>query len=179
MGTQFNVKLAAAGVAAADLQQDIEDSLTHVEHMMSTYLPDSEISTFNISSTTDWHTVSAEFCFSVEEALALSTFTDGSFDITVGPLVNLWGFGPGDMIHEPPTDEMISAAMDSVGYEHLQVDCARPALKKDISDLLKALPSIASLTGSKMRDFKTILLRSAANFVSAGITPRARSGRSE
>ncbi len=135
MGTQFNVKLAAVDVTSADLQQDIEDSLAHVEHMMSTYLPDSEISTFNISSTTDWHTVSGEFCFSVEEALALSTLTDGSFDITVGPLVNLWGFGPGDMIHEPPTDEKISAVMDSVGYEHLQADCARPALKKDISDL--------------------------------------------
>jgi len=135
MGTQFNVKLAAVDIAAADLQQDIEDSLAHVEHMMSTYLPDSEISTFNISGTTDWHTVSGEFCFSVEEALALSALTDGSFDITVGPLVNLWGFGPGDMIQEPPADEKISEVMESVGYEHLQADCAQPALRKDIADL--------------------------------------------
>ena len=135
MGTQFNVKLADVDVTAADLQQDIEDSLARVEQMMSTFLPDSEISTFNVSSTTDWNTISHEFCSSVEEALVLSTLTDGSFDITVGPLVNLWGFGPGDMIHEPPADEEISSVMDSVGYEHLQADCARPALKKDISDL--------------------------------------------
>jgi len=135
MGTQFNVKLTAADIDVTLLQQEIEASLAHVEHMMSTYMTDSEISRFNASTKTSWHEVSHEFCFSVEEALVLSTLTDGSFDITVGPLVNLWGFGPGDMIHEPPTDEKIAAVMNSVGYEHLQADCAQPALRKDIANL--------------------------------------------
>jgi thiamine biosynthesis lipoprotein len=135
MGTQFNVKLAADDVDVATLQQKIEGSLAHVELMMSTYMPDSEISRFNASPTTDWHTVSEEFCVSVMHAQALSLLTDGSFDITVGPLVNLWGFGPGDIIDEPPADELISATMNLVGYEHLQADCARPALRKDIAEL--------------------------------------------
>lgn len=135
MGTQFNVKLAANDVDAATLQQNIEGSLAHVELMMSTYMPDSEISRFNASSTTDWHTVSEEFCVSVMHAQALSLLTDGSFDITVGPLVNLWGFGPGDIIDEPPADELISATMNLVGHKHLQADCAQPALKKDIAEL--------------------------------------------
>jgi len=135
MGTQFNVKLTAADIDVTFLQQEIEVSLAHVEHMMSTYMMDSEISRFNASTKTSWHEVSHEFCFSIEEALVLSTLTDGSFDITVGPLVNLWGFGPGDMIHEPPTDEKIAAVMNSVGYEHLQADCAQPALRKDIANL--------------------------------------------
>ncbi|NOR67586.1 MAG: FAD:protein FMN transferase ApbE [Woeseiaceae bacterium] len=135
MGTQFNVKLTAADIDVTLLQQEIEASLAHVEHMMSTYMVDSEISRFNASTKTSWHKVSHEFCFSVEEALVLSTLTDGSFDITVGPLVNLWGFGPGDMIHEPPADEKIAAVMNYVGYEHLQADCAQPALRKDIANL--------------------------------------------
>jgi len=135
MGTQFSVKLTAADVDTVSLQQEIEGSLARVEKMMSTYMPDSEISRFNQSSTTDWHQVSAEFCVGVEQALALSILTDGSFDITVGPLVNLWGFGPGNIIDEPPADDEISAAMESVGYEHLQADCARPALRKDIAEL--------------------------------------------
>ncbi len=97
MGTQFNVKLTAADIDVTLLQQEIETSLAQVEHMMSTYMVDSEISRFNASTKTSWHEVSHEFCFSIEEALVLSTLTDGSFDITVGPLVNLWGFGPGDM----------------------------------------------------------------------------------
>ena len=135
MGTQFNVKLTAADIDVTLLQQEVEASLAHVEHMMYTYMTDSEISRFNASTKTSRHEVSHEFCFSVEEALVLSTLTDGSFDITVGPLVNLWGFGPGDMIHEPPADEKIAAVMNSVGYEHLQADCAQPALRKDIANL--------------------------------------------
>ncbi|MDH3428456.1 MAG: FAD:protein FMN transferase [Gammaproteobacteria bacterium] len=136
MGTQFSVKLATADVDAGRLQQEIEASLAEVEHMMSTYLPDSEISRFNASTTTEWYPVSGEFCGSVEDALMLSALTDGSFDITVGPLVNLWGFGPGEMVAEPPSDENIAAMLNSVGYEHLHADCSRPALRKDIAQLV-------------------------------------------
>ena len=137
MGTQFSVKLAAGDAVndAVHLEKAIKGSLAHVEQMMSTFLPDAEITQFNNSASTSWHEVSEEFCFSVEEALAISTLTDGSFDITVGPLVNLWGFGPGDIIDEPPADENISTMLESVGYEHLQADCAQPALRKDIAEL--------------------------------------------
>jgi thiamine biosynthesis lipoprotein len=137
MGTQFSVKLAA-GDAVNDaiwLEKDIKAALADVEQMMSTYLPGSEISRFNGSTSTDWQEVSEEFCSSVEDALAISTLTGGSFDITVGPLVNLWGFGPGDIIDEPPTGENISTMLESVGYEYLQADCEQPALKKDIVEL--------------------------------------------
>ncbi|MDH3336347.1 MAG: FAD:protein FMN transferase [Gammaproteobacteria bacterium] len=136
MGTQFSVKLAGVDVDAASLQQDIEASFEDVETMMSTYRPDSEISRFNSNATTAWQDVSAEFCKSVAAALALSAETGGLFDITVGPLVNLWGFGPGDIVDEPPADERIAAMLESVGYEHLQADCARPALRKDIVELV-------------------------------------------
>jgi thiamine biosynthesis lipoprotein len=137
MGTQFSVKLAA-GDAVNDaiwLEKDIKAALADVEQMMSTYLPGSEISRFNGSTSTDWQEVSEEFCSSVEDALAISTLTGGSFDITVGPLVNLWGFGPGDIIDEPPAGENISTMLESVGYEYLQADCEQPALKKDIVEL--------------------------------------------
>lgn len=137
MGTQFSVKLAAGDAVngAIRLEKAIKAALADVEQMMSTFIPGSEISRFNNSVTTDWYKVTEEFCLSVEEALAISTLTDGSFDITVGPLVNLWGFGPGDIIDEPPAEENISMMLKSVGYRHLQADCAQPALKKDIAEL--------------------------------------------
>jgi len=137
MGTQFSVKLAAGDAVndAVQLEKDIKASLAHVEQMMSTYLPGSEISQFNGNTSTDWQGVSEEFCLSVEEALAISALTGGSFDITVGPLVNLWGFGPGDVIDEPPADESISMMLESTGYKHLQTDCSQPALKKNIAEL--------------------------------------------
>lgn len=130
MGTQFSVKLTTDNVDTAALTEALEASLAEVNHMMSTYQPDTEISRFNSSETTEWQEVSQEFCLSVEEALALSAFTNGSFDITVGPLVNLWGFGPDGIVLEPPRDEDIVAMQDAVGYEHLQVNCDTPAVRK-------------------------------------------------
>jgi len=136
MGTQFTVKLAGYDANIEGLQQEIEASLDAVNLMMSTYKADSEISRFNSNATTEWQPVSAEFCASVKSALALSALTNGAFDITVGPLVNLWGFGPGDTIDEPPADADIAALLLLIGYEHLQADCSRPALRKDIVELV-------------------------------------------
>ena len=136
MGTQYNVKLRHQELDQSLLQQEIDGSLELVEQMMSTFRPGSEISRFNQSTTTDWHGVSTAFCESVEQALVLSSLTEGAFDITVGPLVNLWGFGPDDMIEEPPTDAEISALLDVIGYEHLHADCSLPALRKDIAELM-------------------------------------------
>ncbi len=90
----------------------------------------------------DWQDVSLEFCTKVEESLAISKKTGGAFDITVGPLVNLWGFGPGEMIDQPPSDDAISSLMATTGYENLHADCARPAVKKDIPGLMLDMSAI-------------------------------------
>lgn len=135
MGTQFSVKLVTASSDAATLEQRIQASLDSVDKMMSTYKADSEISAFNASRSTDWFAVSKEFCTSVDEALLLSEITDGAFDITVAPLVNLWGFGPGAMVDTPPADDEIQALLARVGYRHLAADCAQPALRKDLPGL--------------------------------------------
>jgi len=136
MGTQYNVTLVNSEVDAEAVQQEIVASLDAVNRMMSTYATDSEISRFSRNQSTDWQQVSADFCASVEDALALSEFTDGAFDITVGPLVNLWGFGPSESIDKPPADADIKKMLNAVGYEHLQADCTKPALKKNIVDLV-------------------------------------------
>jgi thiamine biosynthesis lipoprotein len=137
MGTEFSVKLPAMtdGVDASLLQQEIIDSLEQTELQMSTYRVDSEISRFNVSESDDWQIVSMELCLAVAESLSISERTSGAFDITVGPLVNLWGFGPDGSIVRPPGDADITAARSRVGYIHLQADCSMPALRKDITRL--------------------------------------------
>lgn len=63
-------------------------------------------------------------------ALDVSLMTQGAFDITVGPLVNLWGFGPTNMTNELPSNEEITAAQTNVGYEKLETDCDYASLRK-------------------------------------------------
>ena len=132
MGTTFNVTLVAPPVDTDldALQARIYEVLEHVEDIASTYRSESELSRFNADPSTDWIKVTPEFCHMVVAALDVSFLTKGAFDITVGPLVNLWGFGPTDMTNELPTNGEIVAAQAMVGYEKLETDCDYGSLRK-------------------------------------------------
>ena len=138
MGTQYSLKLVTEKALEDEAAIDdmLSTSLGELEQLLSTYIADSEISLFNQIQSTEWVPTSALFCDGVEKSLLLSKLTDGAFDITVGPLVNLWGFGPGDSIAEPPSDSEVSALLGKVGYRHLEADCARPALRKSLPELV-------------------------------------------
>ena len=137
MGTQFSVKFPQ-GLGDHDalrLQKQIKAALADSESQMSTFQPDSVISLFNSSTSTEWYEVIDAFCSKVQQSLELSELTNGAFDITVGPLVKLWGFGPGDIISEPPPEAAIATLLNAIGYGQLQADCAKPAIRKSIPQL--------------------------------------------
>ncbi len=136
MGTTYSIKVVNLGEAdEEELRSDVVYVLTASEQLLSTYIDDSELSRFNSARDTGWVTVSRELCTVVELALGLSEMTAGAFDVTVGPVVNLWGFGPGETVAEPPDDASVAAALESVGYGHLSADCDRPALRKAMPEL--------------------------------------------
>lgn len=145
MGTTYSVKLAAADtdLDREQLRIDIAAQLELLEKSMSTWMPDSELSLFNAAQTTDWFRVSLLLCAAVSDAQSISRLTGGAFDITVGPLVNLWGFGPDGMRKEPPGENQIEMLMKSVGYRRLHADCDRPALRKDLPELYVDLSAFA------------------------------------
>jgi len=137
MGTTFNITLVDPAEDFADkaLQSRISESLEHVDNLASTWKPDSQLSRLNAERTTEWVAVSNELCVALESALEIGRLSEGAFDITVGPLVNLWGFGPDGMVMSPPTDEALASAMESVGYELLDTRCEQPAVRKAHADL--------------------------------------------
>ncbi len=146
MGTTFSIKLVAP---EKDLNKDslaarVTDILARINGRMSTWQPDSELSLFNASASTNWVDTSPEFCAVIEAALAVSQRTEGAFDVTVGPLVNLWGFGPGESVtRDSPSDEAILAAGERVGYRKLQADCDIPAVRKTRPDVYVDLSAYA------------------------------------
>jgi thiamine biosynthesis lipoprotein len=145
MGTTWSVLLGKApdGVDPASLQPLLQQQLDRINRLMSTYDPDSEISRFNDSTATDWYAVSPETARVVALAEEISRLSDGAFDITVGPLVDLWGFGPRPRKETLPTDSEIEAVRTRVGYGHLQVRQLPAALRKDIPGLRIDLSAIA------------------------------------
>ena len=145
MGTTFSVKLLApaSDIDQKKLQMNIEDLLFNIENRMSTYRADSELARFNAANTTEWLSVSTELCEAIENAGSISRMTGGAFDVTVGPLVNLWGFGPGDPIAEPPDDQKVAEALLRVGYGHLHTKCSIPSLRKDLPNVYVDLSAYA------------------------------------
>lgn len=142
MGTYYAVTYAGAARCVGELSEVLEDELDAVNAQMSTYLPDSELSRFNASNALDWVDVSIELAETIAVALELSKQSQGAFDVTVGPLVNAWGFGPQERT-EPPSAEEVASALARVGYDKLMVDVELSALRKRQVDLYVDLSAIA------------------------------------
>lgn len=134
MGTTYSIKLVdpPGELDRDELGNSIRHRLEDIEQRFSTYRPSSELSRVNAALTTEWIPVSNELCSVIESAIELSRVTYGAFDITVGPLVLLWGFGPDSDRVSPPVDELIIEARGSVGFDKLDTDCSMPAVRKSL-----------------------------------------------
>ena len=128
MGTQYHVSVVEAEGIALDtagqqaLAEGIKNTLVDVDRKMSTYKPDSELSRFNQAAAGERYPVSEDTAFVVSEALEIAALSDGAFDPTVGPLVNLWGFGPDLKPDQVPAEAELALAFERVGYRAVQVD---------------------------------------------------------
>ncbi len=144
MGTQFSVKLVASPEPdAAHLQLLLRAELAAINSLMSTWDPDSELSRFNASRSLDWFGVSPRMLAVLEASKEVSDKSSGAFDVTVGPLVNLWGFGPEQHQFEVPADADLSAAGKRIGYQRLELRQSPPAMRKQVADLYVDLSAVA------------------------------------
>ena len=131
MGTTWSVRLLPPpGVSAPALQDGIQAELDAVDGQMSTYKPDSDLSRFNRAPAGSWQRLPPEFFTVLQHALQVARDSDGAYDPTVGPLVNLWGFGPDQRPRQPPSAADIAAAKARVGWWKLQLDPARRSARQ-------------------------------------------------
>lgn len=144
-GTTFHIKASTlpANLTIVQLQTQINTLLSKIDAQMSTYKKDSELSLFNQNFSTDWQAVSPELFTVIKEAQKISEFSNGAFDITVGGLVNLWGFGPDPMKFTAPADALIKEKLGKIGYHHLSLQKQPLAIKKAVPDLYVDLSAIA------------------------------------
>jgi len=146
MGTSYSIKFVGLPQALAleQLSQDIATLLNRLDReQMSTYAPDSELSRINASAVGEQIALSPEMAHVIGLALDVSTLTQGAFDVTVGPLVNRWGFGPEDRRADRiPAQEEIDALRARVGSHHIALDTQRNTLQKS-ADIYVDLSGIA------------------------------------
>lgn len=124
MGTTYHVTyIAQPGMPDhQQVQAQIDQVLKEVNQVASTYISDSELSLFNQSRSTEPRQASQMLQLLFGEGIRLAQLTDGYLDITVGPLVNLWGFGPTHRPDKVPDDAAIAQAKAQSGVQYLHIE---------------------------------------------------------
>jgi thiamine biosynthesis lipoprotein len=163
MGTSYNITVVDPpdNIDKYELQIDVDKLLIGINKEMSTYIADSEISIFNNSSVNTWQKISPDFFNVLELSQSISLLTNGRFDITVGPLVDLWGFGAGSNDDQKiPDQQLLDTILSNVGWTNLILDKENTSIKKlksiriDLSAVAKGygVDKIAELLSSKKID---------------------------
>jgi thiamine biosynthesis lipoprotein len=144
MGSAWTVRIAGKLPAPVPvLQAGVQARFDAVNQALSTWQADSGLSRFNDDDSGEWVDIDPELAVVMAYALSLAESSDGAYDLTVGPLVNLWGFGPDPARDSAPAAAAIEAARARVGWRKLEVDVARnrarkaPGVRVDLSSLGK------------------------------------------
>ena len=144
MGTTYSVKyLDNSTKDIEEVKADITRILKTVNAQMSTYIPSSELSKFNSVRDTSWYQISYDLAFVINKSLEICKLSGGALDITVGPIVNLWGFGPDNKPTAIPSDSAINEALKSVGWHNIKVSLDPPRVKKKLPEIYCDLSSTA------------------------------------
>jgi thiamine biosynthesis lipoprotein len=171
MGTSYHVTIVADQPAPADLAEQIDQVLSVVDQSMSTYKAQSELSQFNRLPISEQVQASDQLWAVLQTSEKVWRESSGAFDPTVGPVVDLWGFGPVATEDKIPEDQAIAAALTNSGFEYLLLNSSDQAISKQkaialdlsavakgyavdqVADLLEmlALPDYLVEVGGEMR----------------------------
>lgn len=144
-GTTYLVKVRRPSdpeITEASLRDRLHHALRSVDLQMSTYKKTSELSRFNASPRTEAIPVSLGLFRVLEASLEVSRLSGGAFDVTIGPIVNAWGFGPRN-VPKPPSADLLQKARSRVGWRHLHLDPGTRTIRKAIPNLYIDLSAIA------------------------------------
>ena len=130
MGTTYSIKIIDNSLDTSKIKLDINNILYSINMDMSTYIDSSSISKFNNSDIGKSYKISKDFYKVVVSSQYFSNLTNGAFDITVNPLVKLWGFSKNSILEKIPTQNEINKVLKSVGMDNLIIEEGRSINKK-------------------------------------------------
>lgn len=120
MGTNYRITVVVDSALDEDLlHKDALSAMENVNQSMSTYIETSEINAINRLVANKKMNVSKPLMEVLQYAQQVSQLSDGAFDITLGPLINLWGFGEDGRINKQPSGQAVEAVAPTIGYKNL------------------------------------------------------------
>jgi len=146
MGTTYLVQVSDPLSESERLavSRAVQETLDRVDQTMSTYVSESEVSQFNRAAAGVSVPLSMHSFEVFLEAARVSELTGGAFDVSVAPLVRLWGFGAGaSTVRRVPSEEAVASARALVGFHHIALDDDPPSVSKDEDGVECDLSAIA------------------------------------
>ena len=162
MGSTWSVRYVADSSSLPEIRRAIEARLELVDRQMSTWKGDSNLSQFNSAPAGSWMELPPELFGVTAAALKLAADTGGAYDPTVGPLVDLWGFGAKGTRREPPDAASIAAMRARTGWQRVKLDIGQRRIlqaggtRLDLSSIAPgfAVDLIAGYLGSqRIKDY--------------------------
>ena len=120
MGTNYSISIINQSNKRVDaqlLQNQVDSLLIAENNIFSNYINSSEISRINRHLSTKAINISSEMAEVIGEAMLIYELSSGKFDITIKPLVDIWGFGEDFNISPLPSAELIEQTTEYVGFE--------------------------------------------------------------
>ena len=123
-GTHYEISLRPDGADGRleTMHADIRVIFDRVDRQMSTWREDSELNRLSQHPVGEWMAVSDPLFDVLATGQRIARETDGAFDMTIGELIDLWGFGPAGEVDGAPGDYQLASAVRHAGYEHLELD---------------------------------------------------------
>lgn len=132
MGTGFHVTVILEEGQTPPQPEVIDRELERINSLMSTYRKDSEINRFNRAPVGASLPVSADFCELLKLSQQVYQLSRGAFNPAVGPLVDLWGFGPADTHDQIPTAKEIARLLGEMDFNALHAGCYQGQIVKTV-----------------------------------------------
>lgn len=160
-----------------ELQTELDAILQAFNQIASTYIADSELSQLNAAPTGTWLPVGENLYDMLLIATEISVLSNGAFDITVGPLVSRWGFGP-EARAAAPEEAEVAALLTQIGYQRLAIDFSAQQVQKqgdislDLSAIAKGFAVDQVAAWLEYRGFSRYLVEIGGELKVAGASPR-------
>jgi thiamine biosynthesis lipoprotein len=185
MGTTYHIHVVTGSFGTvAGLQAKIDRRLDEINRSMSPYLKDSEISRFNrFSQVGVDFTVSRDFLQVMKTAAQIHALSEGAWDGTVNPLVDLWGFGRAGRKDRAPPPEKIAARLADVGFQNIAIRDSGALVKRrasvslDLSSIAKGFGVDQVADVIRRAGFADFLVEIGGEVYAAGVRPDGRPWR--
>jgi len=183
------VEITAVG-SRSDCQRAVKlafEEIERIDNLMNIHSEDSEISRINRAAGRDAVQLSADTLKVIDQSVRFARLTNGALDITVAPLMEIWGFRNADKdAHSPgskriPLDDELKEKLSLVDYRKILVDEARstvkldsPGMQIDVSGIAKGYAVDRAIQVLKDAGIRSALVNAGGDIYALASPPRRK-----